>query len=481
MWVDFVRVRFPGPSGLPSSLVRDPRLDRGRSRGGGHRTEAGRHERPVGVPAEPLRVDQGRDAAAEGVPAADDPGRDHGLRPQGREAADRRRPGRRAEGRHLARQGPAVGLPGCRRAAREPEQARADRRHRHGQGQERLRQAVDGRRQDSCAPTPSRSSPTPTCGSASPARRPQALDSQEASANAEAIVGIATFAADPAAAQPDLPQRDHRHPAAHRDRPGLAGGGRPRRLRQQGLRPQDRLLDPGDPDRGALRHRHRLHLVLPVPLPRTAARRRGESGGRRARGRAGRRGHRLGRRRGDRVLHGAGAQLAGHLQVHRPGARHRGVRHRAGRAHPVPRDRGAARHPGVLALEVVEGRARGRAVRRRRPVAGPAPGALRRGLRRRARDPRGVRVRLQPHLRPRRLRRTLRRGVVGRAEDPAEGAAGRGHRPDSGVPVLRRRLAARQGRAGDVRAGPGQGRRRRPGGSRRTQHRRATPRCSTWC
>ena len=47
---------------------------------------------------------------------------------------------------------------------------------------------------------------------------------------------------------------------------GLIGCG------QQDLRPQDRQLDPGDPDRGAVRHRHRLHPVLPVPLPRTAAR-----------------------------------------------------------------------------------------------------------------------------------------------------------------------------------------------------------------
>ena len=37
----------------------------------------------------------------------------------------------------------------------------------------------------------------------------QALDSQEASANAEAIVGIATVLLILRAAGPDLPQRDH--------------------------------------------------------------------------------------------------------------------------------------------------------------------------------------------------------------------------------------------------------------------------------
>ena len=52
----------------------------------------------------------------------------------------------------------------------------------------------------------------------------------------------------------------------------LPGRHRPDRARQQGLRPQGRQLDPGDPDRGAVRHRHRLHPVLPVPLPRAAAR-----------------------------------------------------------------------------------------------------------------------------------------------------------------------------------------------------------------
>ena len=61
----------------------------------------------------------------------------------------------------------------------------------------------------------------------------QALDSQEASANAEAIVGIATVAPDPGAADRDLPQRDPRRPADPRDRPGLPGRGRPDRRRQQ--------------------------------------------------------------------------------------------------------------------------------------------------------------------------------------------------------------------------------------------------------
>ena len=145
----------------------------------------------------------------------------------------------------------------------------------------------------------------------------QALDSQEASANAEAIVGIATvvlilllliliFRSVIIALMPIIVIGLVSQVAV-----GLVGVG------QQGLRPQDRQLDPGDPDRGALRHRDRLHPVLPVPLPRTTARRRREPRPRSRSGGAGRRGDRLGRRRGDRLLHGAGAQLAGHLQVDR--------------------------------------------------------------------------------------------------------------------------------------------------------------------
>ena len=100
----------------------------------------------------------------------------------------------------------------------------------------------------------------------------QALDSQEASANAEAIVGIATvllilllliliFRSVIIAVMPIIVIGLVSQVAV-----GLVGAG------QQDLRPEDRLLDPGDPDRGALRDRHRLHLVLPVPLPRAPAR-----------------------------------------------------------------------------------------------------------------------------------------------------------------------------------------------------------------
>ena len=49
------------------------------------------------------------------------------------------------------------------------------------------------------------------------------------------------------------------------------------------VRPQGGLLDRGDPVRRPLRHRHRLHPVLPVPLPRAAAAGRGHARRRRTR------------------------------------------------------------------------------------------------------------------------------------------------------------------------------------------------------
>ncbi len=111
----------------------------------------------------------------------------------------------------------------------------------------------------------------------------QALDSQEASKNAEAIVGIATlllilvlmiliFRSVILAVLPILVIGLVSQVAvgSHRGR-------------EQGLRPQDRQLDPGDLDRRPVRDRDRLHLVLPVPLPRTAAR----GPGQQVRGRAG--------------------------------------------------------------------------------------------------------------------------------------------------------------------------------------------------
>ena len=77
--------------------------------------------------------------------------------------------------------------------------------------------------------------------------------------------------ADPGPAAAHLPQPGDRGTADRGDRGGLPGRDRPDRDGQQGLRPAGRQLDPGDPDRGALRHRHRLHPVLHVPLPRTTA------------------------------------------------------------------------------------------------------------------------------------------------------------------------------------------------------------------
>jgi putative drug exporter of the RND superfamily len=58
------------------------------------------------------------------------------------------------------------------------------------------------------------------------------------------------------------------------------------RLGQRHLRPQGRLLDRGHPDRRALRHRDRLHPLLPLPLSRAAARRWRHQGGGGARPRA---------------------------------------------------------------------------------------------------------------------------------------------------------------------------------------------------
>ena len=179
---------------------------------------------------EALRVDQGGDAAAEGVPAAERRRRDPGLRPQGREAADRGRPAptcrrsSRRSGSKLASvfQGIAA-QPAC------AEQAGADRRRRHGPGQEPLRPGRRWTPPRSCARTPSRWSPAPTCGSASPAPAAQALDSQEASCQRRGDRRDRDRGADPAAAHPDLPQRDPRAAADHRDRADLPGRARPGR------------------------------------------------------------------------------------------------------------------------------------------------------------------------------------------------------------------------------------------------------------
>ena len=61
----------------------------------------------------------------------------------------------------------------------------------------------------------------------------------------------------------------------------------PDRNRQRDLRPQGEQRHPDDPGRRPVRHRDRLHPVLPVPLPRAAARGRGEATSGRARPRAG--------------------------------------------------------------------------------------------------------------------------------------------------------------------------------------------------
>ena len=123
-------------------------------------------------------------------------------------------------------QQPPVGLPGRRRAAREPEQARADRRHRHGEGQEPLRQALDGRgrRQLRTDAKPLVADTDLRLGFTGPA--PQALDSQEASANAEAIVGIATVLLILLLLILIFRSVDPRGDADPRDRAGLAGRGR---------------------------------------------------------------------------------------------------------------------------------------------------------------------------------------------------------------------------------------------------------------
>ena len=83
------------------------------------------------------------------------------------------------------------------------------------------------------------------------------------------------------------------------------------------------------------------------------------------------------------VVHGAGAQLARHLQVDRPGAGHRRRRHRGRGADPGAGDRLAARHQGVLAVEVLAEGAQGAPGSRRvGRLAGTPPGAVRRRVRR---------------------------------------------------------------------------------------------------
>ena len=178
-----------------------------------------------------------------------------------------------------------------------------------------------------------------------------------------------------------LPEPDHRAAAGGRDRSGVADRDRPDRLGQRGVRPEDRQFGERDADRRAVRRRHRLHPVPDVPLPGTAAARRGPEDGDGQRGRPGRRGDRVGGRCGHHRVPGADAVDAGPVQVPRARAGHRGRHHPGRRTHPHPGGGVAARHQGVLAVEGVAARAARRPVRRDRPLAGPPPGAVRRRCR----------------------------------------------------------------------------------------------------
>ena len=386
---------------LPSSVVRHRRLARlrgaGRRAGPGVQGDPG----PGRLPAPPLRVDQGRRAPGGGVPAGQPGRRDRRLRPQGRREADRRRPG-----------------PGRRRSSRSwtaTWRRRSPRSRRSPPSENGLVQlAIVGLSDDATGfDTQSfdavkqlradlEDAVTGDLQYGVTGNAAAGYDQQESGNKALLIVGLATillilvllaliFRSVLICLMPIIvvgPRVPGRHRA---DRHG-----------QRDLRPQGEPGHRDDPVRRPLRHRHRLHPVLPVPLPRTAPRGRGEAARGGARARARRRGDRLRRRCGDRGVHGAGAVLARDLPLDRAGAGDRGGGHPAGRAHAGARRRDGARPGALLAVEEVPRRARGRPLRRRRRVAGPPPGPLRARLRRRAgaADARGAVV--QPDLRPRR-------------------------------------------------------------------------------
>ena len=209
---------------------------------------------------------------------------------------------------------------------------------------------------------------------------PQGLDSQESGEQALAIVGIATvvlivvllaiiFRSVIICLMPILVV-DHR----------VAGRHRPDRLGQRGLRPQGRLLDPDDPGRRPLRHRHRLHPVLPLPLPRAAARR--------ARTPRPPSVHAL-ERAGEAIASAGGAVIVafmalllsslGIFQAIGPALAIAVARHPARRPDAGPGHRHRARPGALLAVEEVAQGARGRPLRqdRRRRSAGARRGSPR--------------------------------------------------------------------------------------------------------
>ena len=322
---------------------------------------------PDELPAGELRVGEGGQGRRRRVPAR--PGVLGDLRGQARRSR-RADPGRPKQGRNDRRRARGGAHPGRGRGRERSGAGLAEPPGATGAG--RLLGRLPGRARPGCGGHAARAGGAAVCG-----HRPGGRPHRGRGDRRRQSGGVLERRADPrhrdGRAHPRTPHRRLSQPyrracAALGDWAGVRDRERAHRRGGWGARLRGHRHPDVVSDRRAVRHRHRLHPLPALPLPRAAARRRACTGSGRARGRARRRADRFGGADRRSRVRRAPAGQARALQDAGARTDHRGARRPRRCADARARDPRAPRPPHLLALEGVAEDAGGDTVPRPRRV-----------------------------------------------------------------------------------------------------------------